>query len=125
MGAQRQIGLSPGQIHIADTRDQLEPKQRVALEELREHTRIDARIKILRSEDTPQEIIAGQSGPTADLVLLGMGDDGHTASGAWRVRAAQPRGFGRFWSTVEPPCPGLQMKLRALLLARRGHPEGE
>ncbi len=42
------------------------------LAELRENTRINARIEVIRATDSPTEIIASKSGPVADIVLLGM-----------------------------------------------------
>ncbi len=52
--------------------DQEEQEAKTHLEELREHTRIGARIEVIRATDPPPEVIASQSGPVADLVLLGM-----------------------------------------------------
>jgi solute carrier family 12 sodium/potassium/chloride transporter 2 len=42
------------------------------LQELREHTRIEARLEIIKTDESPPDVIAERSGPVADLVLLGM-----------------------------------------------------
>jgi amino acid transporter len=51
------------------------------LEALREKTRINAKIVVLNTLDSPPDVIAAESGPVADLVLLGMsaasGDEVH------------------------------------------------
>ncbi|MCP4675999.1 MAG: amino acid permease [Deltaproteobacteria bacterium] len=61
--------------------DHEEKEARIHLNELKEHTRIAARIEVIRSTDPPPDIIAERSGPVADLVLLGMaaasGDEVH------------------------------------------------
>ncbi|MCP4603933.1 MAG: amino acid permease [Proteobacteria bacterium] len=52
--------------------DEEELKARIHLGELREQTRIKAKIEVIRTTDPPPDVIASQSGPIADLVLLGM-----------------------------------------------------
>jgi amino acid transporter len=49
-----------------------ERKARRHMEELRKNARIVASIELIRSDQAPADIIAATSGPTADLVMLGM-----------------------------------------------------
>jgi amino acid transporter len=51
---------------------QEERQAREHLERLRENTRINAKIVVLNTTDSPPDVIASESGPVADLVLLGM-----------------------------------------------------
>jgi amino acid transporter len=52
--------------------DAEERESRRLLEELRGHSRMAAEIELIRSEGPSHEVIAATSGPTADLVMLGL-----------------------------------------------------
>jgi solute carrier family 12 (sodium/potassium/chloride transporter), member 2 len=69
--------------------DEEERKAKDRLDSLREHTRIEATIQVIRSSDLPREVIAAHSGPVADLVLLGMA-------------AANSDEIRRFFDVIDP-----------------------
>ena len=52
--------------------DDEERAARQHLAALKESIRIEAQLKVLRTADSPVDVIASESGPVADLVLLGM-----------------------------------------------------
>lgn len=66
-----------------------EQEARYHLNQLIEHTRISAEIKVIQSQDPPPDIIASTSGAVADLVLLGM-------------MAANGEEVRRFLSQIDP-----------------------
>ncbi|MDJ0761869.1 MAG: amino acid permease [Myxococcota bacterium] len=52
--------------------DQEEREATKHLAALREQTRITARIEVIRTDESPPDVIASRSGPVADLVMIGM-----------------------------------------------------